>query len=152
MCSDSDCATPTREASDTNIHTKVMQRQRLIQRIMNLHSNIHQLDNMSQYQLETKLQLVEHHFITFERLQTELESLDESQLEVDHRTIFEESFCEVKSAIIERITEMRKVDTLSSTRVLARSVSTPAPLHSLSKSQLTKFGGSYTELLDFFNM
>ncbi|XP_017486855.1 PREDICTED: uncharacterized protein LOC108375268 [Rhagoletis zephyria] len=105
---------------------------------------------MSQYQLETKLQLVEHHFNTFERLQTELESLDESQLEVYHRTTFEDTFCEVKSAIIERMSELRRVYTLSSTRVVAPSPS--APRHSLPKLQLTKFSGSYTEWLDFFNM
>ncbi|XP_036327163.1 uncharacterized protein LOC118739764 [Rhagoletis pomonella] len=96
------------------------------------------------------LYLVEHHFNTFERLQTELESLDESQLEVDHRTTFEDTFCEVKSAIIERMSELRRVDTLSSTRVVAPSPSTPR--HSLPKLQVTKFSGSYTEWLDFFNM
>lgn len=79
-------------ANNTNIQIRMLQRQRLIQRVTDLHTNIHQLDNMSQYQLETKLQLVEHHFNTFERLQTELESLDESQLEVDHRTTFEDTF------------------------------------------------------------
>ncbi|XP_017469900.1 PREDICTED: uncharacterized protein LOC108361708 [Rhagoletis zephyria] len=141
-----DAATPPRSSSNNNIRVKELQREQLCCRVADLRENLLHLNAMTPSQLETKLALLEHHFTTFERLQSELEFLDDSQFELDHRIVFEEAFCEVKSAIVER-------DGLSSTIVPApNSSSSPPARHSLPKLQLTKFSGKHTEWLDFYNM
>ncbi|XP_036341048.1 uncharacterized protein LOC118750434 [Rhagoletis pomonella] len=148
-----DAATPTRSSSNNNIRVKELQREQLCRRVADLRENLLHLNAMTPSQLETKLALLEHHFTTFERLQSELEFLDDSQFELDHRIVFEESFCEVKSAIVERIAVLRRSDCLSSTIVPAlNSSSSPPARHSLPKLQLTKFSGKHTEWLDFYNM
>ncbi|XP_036341360.1 uncharacterized protein LOC118750735 [Rhagoletis pomonella] len=87
----------------------------------------------------------------FEAIQSHLEELDESELEGMHRTNCETAYFVVKSAIMERLAQLRAAEpeTLSSTRILS---STSQSRFHLPKLQLPKFSGHHADWLDFFDM
>lgn len=153
---DKDDETPTHFAQNSfgNIRTKSLQRDQMIAHLKSLRENINEMQKMSAYQLEVKLSLLERQFESFEKVQMDLELLDESQITLDHKMVVEETYFEVKSAILERLALYRVNvgdTTFSSTHVPSQP--SPSSQHPhLPTLQLSKFDGTPKNWLEFYNM
>ncbi|XP_036346966.1 uncharacterized protein LOC118756302, partial [Rhagoletis pomonella] len=134
-----------------NIRIKMHQRDNLLTRLRSVHIGVLEGESLSLRQLAAKLSLVERQYTALDALQTQLEELDESQLEAEHRVALEESYVEAKAAILDQMEELQRIQPstqLSSTHVER------CPTHriNLPKLQLTKFSGKQSEWLDFHNV
>ena len=98
--------------------------------------------------MEVKLSLLERQLEYFERIQSQLESLDESQFDQNHRIQFEEVYFRMKSVILERLSIVRQ----NSNQPFMNSTQyQPMVMHQSSKPhlptlQLTKFSGNYNDM------
>ncbi|XP_065362050.1 uncharacterized protein LOC135955620 [Calliphora vicina] len=147
---DTDCQTlPSNAYGGTgSLRTKSLQREQIISNI-----NINELFQLSVYQLEVKLSLLERQLQSFERVQLDLETFDESEITQNHRVIFEEEYYEIKSVILERLAFHNGIvsETLfSSTRVATQSSNSHRRL--LPTLQLCKFSGNYKDWMEFYNV
>ncbi|XP_053956140.1 uncharacterized protein LOC128861784 [Anastrepha ludens] len=144
---------PKREASmiQRSVRVKIHQRENLLRRLRSLHLGVIESDTFSLRQLTAKLDLVERQYSTLETLQTQLEELDESQLNEDHRVTFEDTYIEAKTALLDQLEELQRVQPLShmsSTQVERQCTHRI----NLPKLQLTKFSGEQSQWLDFYNV
>lgn len=134
-----------------SVRVKIHQRENLLRRLRSLHLGVIESDTFSLRQLTAKLDLVERQYSTLETLQTQLEELDESQLNEDHRVTFEDTYIEAKTALLDQLEELQRVQPLShmsSTQVERQSTH----CINLPKLQLTKFSGEQSQWLDFYNV
>ncbi|XP_017471576.1 PREDICTED: uncharacterized protein LOC108362929 [Rhagoletis zephyria] len=132
-----------------NIRIKIHQRENLLTRLRSLHLGVIDGETSSLRQLTAKLDLVERQYSALDTFQTQLEELDESQLNENHRGILEESYVEAKAAILEFYVErIQPLSHMSSTHVERQ------PTHRINfpKLQLTKFSGKQSQWLDFYNV
>ncbi|XP_075162264.1 uncharacterized protein LOC142234937 [Haematobia irritans] len=113
-----------------SIRTKTLQRDHLVKRIMGLQTEKAKLMQMSSHQLDVKLSLWERQYDFFEKIQGELESLDE-RLSTQGFNLSD--------------------TVMSSTRVVQQP-SLVAHRPHLPTLQLTKFSGDYKEWMGFYNM
>ncbi|XP_017479198.1 PREDICTED: uncharacterized protein LOC108368789 [Rhagoletis zephyria] len=143
--------TPPPTTSSGNIRTKVRQRELVLQRLESSRASLAELNTMTESMLKVKLEILQRYLDSFEAIQSQLEELDESELEGTHRAKFEAAYLVLKSAIMERLAHLRAIepDTLSSTRIV--SSSTHSRFH-LPKLQLPKFSGHHADWLDFYDM
>ncbi|XP_065356247.1 uncharacterized protein LOC135950644 [Calliphora vicina] len=135
------------------IRTKSLQREQIISNIRMMKTNINELFQLSVYQLEVKLSLLERQLQSFERVQLDLESLDESEITQNHRATFEDAYYEIKSVILERLVFHNGIVSetpFSSTRVATQSSNSHRPL--LPTLQLCKFSGNYKDWMEFYNV
>ncbi|XP_054745705.1 uncharacterized protein LOC129250088 [Anastrepha obliqua] len=144
---------PKREASmiQRNIRVKILQQENLLTRFRSLYLGVIESDTFLLRQLPAKLDLVERQYSALETLQTQLEQLDESQLNEDHRGTFEDTNIEAKTAILDQLEELQRVQPLShmsSTQVDRQSTHRI----NLPKLQLTKYSGEQSQWLDFYNV
>ncbi|XP_036340110.1 uncharacterized protein LOC118749413 [Rhagoletis pomonella] len=142
---------PPPTTSSGNIRIKVRHRELVLQRLESSRASLAELNTMTESMLKVKLEILQRYLDSFEAIQSQLEELDESELEGTHRAKFEAAYLVLKSAIMERLAHLRAIepDTLSSTRIV--SSSTQSRFH-LPKLQLPKFSGHHADWLDFYDM
>ncbi|XP_017475849.1 PREDICTED: uncharacterized protein LOC108366080 [Rhagoletis zephyria] len=139
------------EAAARNVRVKVKQRANLLARLQSWHIGIDGPQPLRQ--LKIKLVLVERHNNALEELQTQLEKLDESQLEEDHRAAFEQSYIQAKAALTDRMATLQAMESpqqFSSTHIFNERKQ--AGRIYLPKLQLTRFSGEQRDWLDFYNV
>ncbi|XP_037813119.1 uncharacterized protein LOC119604511 [Lucilia sericata] len=130
---------------------KILQRNRLIKRVTDISCQC--FEEMSYTELEVKLELLEQKYKQFETIQSELENIDESQIEEDFRDKFEDIFCAAKAKIINKLS-LHKTTTnpLSSTQINQHEPSSSRAKVSLPRLELPSFNGQLNQWLNFFNM
>lgn len=89
------------------IRVKELQRDGVLKRVLEDVNNISDYCALTLHQLEVKLSLLERQLESFERIQSELEALDESQFCENHRILFEDAYFKIKPNILERMALLR---------------------------------------------
>ncbi|XP_054745798.1 uncharacterized protein LOC129250189 [Anastrepha obliqua] len=128
---------------------KVKQRQQILDRI-NIERILPHLSSISVHELEAKLSVLERQYESFHHLQSELELMNDEELNQPHRDTFDESFCAAKAIIVQRINVLnpaRRETIFNST-----AIASPSHRVNLPKLQLTKFKGHHRNWMDFYNM
>lgn len=138
------------QSQSKELLVKCLQRDRLVKLLNNLTTENY--GELSQAELEVKLEFIENKVNMFEHIQSELEHLDESQFTEGHRDNLESSYCSVKSKIKNSLALRKSVIMpLSSTQIPHHELSSRINVN-LPKLQLSKFCGQYKHWLDFYNM
>ncbi|XP_075157941.1 uncharacterized protein LOC142231207 [Haematobia irritans] len=129
---------------------KMLQRNRLVKLLSNL--NTQTFDDLSQAEIEVKLEFLESKINLFEQLQSDLEYMDETQFNETHRDDMESSYCSVKAKLVNVLSSRKSFAApLHSTMITQHDHSSRVSVN-LPKLQLSKFGGQYKQWLDFYNM
>lgn len=140
--------------SDSRIRIKALQREQILKRLQSEINNISAIESMSLSQLEVKVSMLERQYESFDQLQAQLETLDESQFCENHRDTAENAYFAIKSRILEKISSHRQAhDSFMSSTHQVTNIQSPLSKKSyLPKLQLGKFSGIHKEWLEFFNM
>ncbi|XP_055841308.1 uncharacterized protein LOC129908667 [Episyrphus balteatus] len=107
------------------------------------------LSSLNRFQVETKLQMLETQNINFEKVQSQIERLDEEELASGKRDAFEETYYILRSDMLQHL------DTFSapnSTIAPNNNTISHKPRLNLQKLALPSFSGSYTKWMDFSDM
>ncbi|XP_036347287.1 uncharacterized protein LOC118756638 [Rhagoletis pomonella] len=138
------------------VRVKKSQRLSLLNRLKALEIPSVQLSALSAPHIEAKLALIERYYNSFEELQTQLEILDDTELDEEHRLTMDESYCRVKALYSERLSFLRTNSSgmqLSSTHITQQhNTSSSRQRINLPKLKLSTFNGCYREWLDFYNI
>ncbi|XP_036346383.1 uncharacterized protein LOC118755658 [Rhagoletis pomonella] len=138
------------------VRVKKSQRLSLLNRLKALEIPSVQLSALSAPHIEAKLALIERYYNSFEELQTQLEILDDTELDEEHRLTMDESYCRAKALYSERLSFLRTNSSgmqLSSTHITQQhNTSSSRQRINLPKLKLSTFNGCYREWLDFYNI
>ncbi|XP_055906004.1 uncharacterized protein LOC129941403 [Eupeodes corollae] len=107
------------------------------------------LNSLNRFQVETKLQMLETQNINFEKVQSQIERLDEEELTSGKRDAFEETYYTLRSDMLQHLdTFLAPNSTIAPNNV---TISHKSRVN-LQKLALPSFSGSYTKWMDFSDM